>query len=97
VALNDPRVNDMEYLIGSNGQIHPSRHMESCVAQQTRLSLGLTVRLRSHSFFNGQQQDSHVLMPHNSTVWLFRISCDKTFMKCLVCDEIHSWLCVYGS
>jgi len=30
VALNDPRVNDMEYLIGSNGQIHPSRHMELC-------------------------------------------------------------------
>lgn len=84
---------------GTNGQIHPSGFKDagSCVAQQTRLSLGWTgAKHLSMDLASGppQQQDSHVLMPHNSTLWLFRIRCDKTLMNCLICDEIRSWLCV---
>lgn len=82
-----------------NGQIHPSGFKDagSCVAQQTRLSLGWTgAKHLSMDLASGppQQQDSHVFMPHNSTLWLFRIRCVKTLMNCLLCDEIRSWLCV---
>lgn len=82
-----------------NGQIHPSGFKDagSCVAQQTRLSLGWTgAKHLSMDLASGppQQQDSHVFMPHNSTLWLVRIRCVKTLMNCLGCDEICSWLCV---